>query len=80
MNSTAWRAPSFPESHHVRIECVGAEISVYADYSATPLLTASDPTLTSGYVGTSLQSGDGGWLTINATRSMDNITVVPYSS
>jgi len=80
LNSTAWRTPSFPENHLVRIECADHSIAIFIDESSTPNLTASDSTYSAGFVGTYIQSGDGGGGAITVYRNIDNISLISNMS
>ncbi|MBU1913840.1 MAG: hypothetical protein KJ563_01410, partial [Candidatus Thermoplasmatota archaeon] len=77
---TSWRTPSFPQAHHYRIECTGSGISVFSDFATIPIIPATDTSLTSGYIGTYFESGNGDGGAIHAWASFDNIQLISGAS
>jgi hypothetical protein len=73
LDSTSWRTASFPQIHHYEIVCEGISISILSDNAATPIITATDSSLISGYIGTYFESGNGNGGAIEAWASFDNI-------
>ncbi len=71
--STPWISSSWPQSHHYKIECVGFSTMVWRDHSSVPIMTATDFSLLSGYIGTYFESGNGNDGPINAWTVLDNI-------
>jgi hypothetical protein len=80
LGSTSWRTASFPQTHHYRIECMGSGISAFMDSATAPIITATDTSLTSGYIGTYFESGNGDGGAIHAWASFDNIQLISGTS
>jgi hypothetical protein len=79
ISSAPW-APSFPISYKVNLTCIGPNIAICLNDSATPVISKNDLNYTSGYIGTYREAGDGTYSgAFTSLGYYDDVSVSTYT-